>query len=397
MQTTNIKLLVVAGFAVGLFGCLGSDELKPDLFGLDLLVTPDKGVPDSGGKKDAGPRKDNGTLQDSGGKKDSAPKQDGAIKDGPVADTQPPRDIVLSDASGLSQNNPDAVGTGVRKTIVIDGANTNNEWGTDTLLIRDPAADDARFLGGNWSAHEAPWDYAALHAAWDDNYLYIGIQFVNITDAVDGANLGSSEGSQIHGMDLVQSVVFDVDPNGGYSTGGDMWSKTKEFTGSNKPDYQLYFHSNFSQEGTYFGKWDGAKLTQTTDGLKTTDLTGKSGEFYVGSTMPGVVPNSDDSSPGTYATTVDYLSAGGVVGNHDTKYDTFFELKIPLSLLGLGAKTLDSKAIGIFAMNGDLSSVDCIPNDPGTADAPGTSDSNSPLEWEDADQFSVPFALVGTK
>jgi hypothetical protein len=315
--------------------------------------------------------------------------------DGTMADAQSSSDGGL--VTGITGNNPEALGSGKRKTIVIDGANTNGEWGADTLLIQDPAGDDARFLGTNWSAHEAPWDYSALHAAWDDNYLYIGIQFVNITDAVDGANLGSSEGSQIQGMDLIQAVLFDVHPNVGYKSGGDMWGKTKEFSGKNQPDYQLYFHSNFSQEGTYWGEWNSTqkKLVQITDGLKNTNLSGKSGEFYVGSTLPGVVPNSDNSSPGTYSQTVDYLVGGSGVGVHSTQYDTFFEVKIPLSLLGLGPKSLDNLAIGIFAVNGDLSSVDSIPNDPATSDTHGTSQSNSPLEWADNDVFSSPFVLVG--
>lgn len=291
-----------------------------------------------------------------------------------------------------SSNHPDALGSGVRKTIVIDGVNTNGEWGNDTLLIRDLAADDARFLGQNWTAHEAPWDYAALHAAWDDTYLYLGIQYVNVTDVLDPANLGSSEGSQLQGMDLIQTVFFDVVAGQGYESGGDMWNKAKAFSGDNAPDYQLYFHSNFSQEGTYLGAWNGSALAQVTDGALTADLTGAAGEFYVGSTLPGVDPHGDDSSPGDYGTSrVDYLGQG-----HATSYDTFFELKIPLALLGLGSGALDRLAIGLFAANGDLSAVDTIPDDQGTKDTLGTSQSNSPLEWEDSDTFSAPFVLVGT-
>ena len=300
-----------------------------------------------------------------------------------------------SAGGSVGGGNPEAVGTGVRKTIVIDGANTGGEWGDDTLLIRDPAADDARFLGPNWCAHEAPWDYVALHAAWDDDNLYIGIQFANVTDVVDPANLGSSEGSQIQGMDLIQFVAFDTVPGQGYSIGGDMWGKDQQFVGPNNPDFQLYFHSNFSQQGTYLGKWQGGALVQIVDGSQNAELRGDAGEFLVGSSLLGVDPHGDDASPGNYGpANVDYLAQG-----HSSSYDTFFELQIPLSLLDLTAQSLDHGAIAIFAANGDGSAVDSIPNDPATSSTPGVSASNSPLEWDpvaDDDLYSVPFALVGT-
>jgi len=317
------------------------------------------------------------------------------VADSTAADTAQATDTTATDVqSGVG--NPDSVGYGAKKSIAIDGANTGGEWGDDTLLIRDPAADDARFLGTNWTAHEPPWDYAALHAAWDDGNLYIGIQYVNVTDVLDPANLGSSEGSPIQVLDLIQFVAFDTVP-GGYSTGGDMWSKDHEFVGDDRPDFQLYFHSNFSQEGTYLSEVDGSStLVQFTDGNLDPTLKGAGGEFFVGAALPGVEPTADDGSPGDYgATVVDYIADKG----HDTGYDTFFELQVPLSLLGLTASDLDAGTIGVFAANGDGSAVDSIPNDPATSDTPGVSASNSPLEWradDDDDQYSVPFALIGT-
>ncbi len=85
----------------------------------------------------------------------SAAADTGAVADtATAADTSAPADTVTP------AGNPDSVGYGARKTVTIDGANTADEWGDDTLLIRDPAADDARFLGANWTGHEPPWDYA---------------------------------------------------------------------------------------------------------------------------------------------------------------------------------------------------------------------------------------------
>lgn len=332
----------------------------------------------------------------------AAPGADGSspgpTSDGGADTGVPPNDsgTPLGDAGLTGRGNPDSVGFGVKKTIVIDGANTGDEWGPSTLLIRDPAADDARFLGSNWCAHEPPWDYAALHAAWDDTYLYVGIQYVNITDVIDPANLGGSKSTDLAAADLIQFLAFDTIADTGYSTGGDMWSKNHEFVGTDRPDLQLYFHSNFSQEGTYLGRWSAAqgKIMPFLNGKTETRMTGKGGHFFVGTTLPGVEPNSDDSKPGTYGSLVDYMARG-----HSSTHDTFFELRIPLDALGITAQTLARGTIGIFAANGDGSAVDSIPNDPATSSTPGTSQSNSPLEWDmvkDQDRYTSLFARVGT-
>jgi hypothetical protein len=297
--------------------------------------------------------------------------------------------------AGSLAGNDDGVGQGVRKTIVIDGANTAGEWGEDTLLIRDPAGDDARFLGSNWCAHETPWDCAALHAAWDDDNLYVGIQYVNVTDVIDPSNLASSEAMQLHEMELMQFVMFDT-VVGGYSTGGDMWAREYAFAGPSHPDFQLYFRSSFLADPLHWGAWNGAAWGEQTDGQQTPALRGAAGEFFAGQTLPGVNPHSDDASPGDYSgVVVDYLTEG-----HQTTYDTFFELQVPLTLLGLPAEHLDSAVIGLLAAQGDSSAVDSVPNDPATSSTEGVSSGNSPLEWDaaiDADTFSVPFALVGTR
>ena len=39
--------------------------------------------------------------------------------------------------------------------------------------------------------------------------------------------------------------------------------------------------------------------------------------------------------------------------------------------------------------------MDTLPNDPATSDTIGVSESNSPLEWQDIDLFTAPFARIG--
>ena len=75
--------------------------------------------------------------------------------------------------------------------------------------------------------------------------------------------------------------------------------------------------------------------------------------------------------------------------------DTFYEMKIPLSYLGITRAQLESTGIGIMLGQGEYSSLDTLPNDPATTDTAGVTDSNSPKEWEDTDAFTVPFARIG--
>lgn len=59
-------------------------------------------------------------------------------------------------------------------------------------------------------------------------------------------------------------------------------------------DDQLYFHSNFSQDGTFLSHWDGTSLPPFVDGLEDFSLTGAGGEFFVGETLMGVDPHARD-------------------------------------------------------------------------------------------------------
>jgi len=79
---------------------------------------------------------------------------------------------------------------------------------------------------------------------------------------------------------------------------------------------------------------------------------------------------------------------------HDTSRDSLYEMSVPLSALGLTRATLEANGIGIFIYVGSTSSIDSIPNDHATMNSPGTTDSNSSIEWEDTDVFTSPFARI---
>jgi len=277
-----------------------------------------------------------------------------------------------------------AKATGTRKTITVDGSNTAGEWTTNELVATAPAWDHANVVGGNWSTHETQFDYTALFAAWDANNLYVGIQVSDVVDIEDPANAGSSQGTAPTQMNLPQFIAINTRA-GGYGAPtvlSDMWTKAHGFAGTDQPDYQVYFASNF---------WQGPFVCEYKGGWNPdVDAYGPAGQIYRDAAgLTGRSAKADAGAP--------IIGAGGKnyrTLNTNTSRQSFFEVAIPLNLIG--NPDLDNAAIGIFVGHGEgFSGVDTIPKDPAATNTPGVSNSNSPNEWEDSDTYSVPFAQVG--
>ncbi|MCA9546954.1 MAG: hypothetical protein KC613_21275 [Myxococcales bacterium] len=275
---------------------------------------------------------------------------------------------------------------------VVDGAVAG--WGAQHLIATGLANDDPRSLGDHWSMHETPWDLTHLYAAWDDDALYLAWQYVDVTDVIDPNNAGSSAGTAPNQMDLIQWVAFDTRPGTGSAL--DMWGKNSGepyWTGDDRPDVQLYVASNLWQ-GYLSQAVDG--VFQVDDGgvhyfsLEDAGVTVAFGDgVFAADGLPGV--NDADDALGAAPVIRDFLQAG-----HDTGRDTFYELRVPLAVLGLDRAGLEANGLGVMIGQGEGSCLDTLPHDPATLDTVGVSDSNSPLEWADVDRFTVPFARVAT-
>ncbi|WP_328803644.1 carbohydrate binding domain-containing protein [Paenibacillus puerhi] len=280
-------------------------------------------------------------------------------------------------------------GKRVTSPIVIDGVN-NGQWTDDMLIALDMAGDDPRTLGSNWSLHETPMDLTHLWAAWDDQYLYLAWQYVDVTDIVDPANAGSAGGTPIRSMDMPQTLAFDTIPGAGAAN--DMWKKNGNkpiWGGAHLPDYQFNIASNMFHSG-YISRAVNGVFPVDDGGVnyKTGAAAGIEVKFAKGngaSTLWGVKDADDAAVPGKL---VDFLALG-----HDRNRDTFYEAKIPLS--ALGNPNIEQAGIGVMLHQGEFSPVDSIPNDPATSDTPGVTESNSPKEWGDVDLLTVPFARIG--
>ena len=281
---------------------------------------------------------------------------------------------------------------------VANGAVTINgnasEWATNMLIALDLVNDDPRSLGNNWTMHEAPADLTHLWAAWDDDNLYLAWQFADITDKLDPANAGSALGGRVsNSQGILQFVSFDTIPAHGAVS--NMWSKNDRMTGSHKPEYQTGMRSDLyapsmnishAPDGE-FPNPDGGSTNYATFAAR--GITVAKGELLNATQLWGV-PDVDHYLSNTNVTLTDYVAQ-----SHDGSRDSFYEMKIPFSALGITRSYLESAGIGVMINVGSTSSMDTIPNDSQTLNTGGVTQSNSSFEWEDTDLFTAGFARIG--
>ena len=82
-------------------------------------------------------------------------------------------------------------------------------------------------------------------------------------------------------------------------------------------------------------------------------------------------------------------------GHGRTERDSFYEMKIPFTALGITKTQLETQGVAVMIGAGGNSAMDSIPNDATTTDTPGVEVYNSSFEWADSDNFTAPFARIG--
>jgi len=82
-------------------------------------------------------------------------------------------------------------------------------------------------------------------------------------------------------------------------------------------------------------------------------------------------------------------------GHARTDRDSFYEMKIPMTALGITRAELETEGIAVMLGAGGQSSMDSIPHDETTLDTDGVEVWNSSREWADSDTFTAPFARIG--
>lgn len=277
--------------------------------------------------------------------------------------------------------------------ITIDG--NFADWNDAKIIALDMANDYPATLQGNWTLHETARDFSHLWAAWDDNYLYLAYQFVDVRDKIDAVNSGS--GDHVTAGDGVLHWIA-IDTIQGQGARKDVWSKNggnNYWTGVDVPDYQVYLFANLVQ--SYISRAVNGVFALDDGGVNYAALTVAGGmaaksNTFADNELWGVGDTDDRNQPA--APNREFIAE-----SHATSRDGFYEVKIPLSWLQITRSQLESNGIGVMMGVGGTgaasSCMDSIPHDETTLDTPGVEGYNSSLEWGDVDSFTTPFARVG--
>ncbi len=307
---------------------------------------------------------------------------------------------VLSDYYATNPDNK----VGVKKTITIDG--NFNDWSSDMLIAQGAAWDVANHYKGG---HEnCVLDTYALFAAWDDDNLYVAWQMVNTTDTWAREGDGPlSDGGRVLDVPLILALSIDptsVSMSNKNTSGSPIWGQKMGLSFDQHVDRLLYM-SGKPGNGTpgMFSAVDAEGNTDYNEGLQTFAQSGieyKMAEGNVCDNIYGLNYSEDpDDVYSNDADWVDYKTFEGSQGTHDTKYDSFYEIKIPFSSLGIDADYVETNGIGamLIATRGE-SGLDCVPFDDTMLDnalESYGSDSSTSHEKDDEDVITSPFARIG--
>ena len=292
---------------------------------------------------------------------------------------------------------------GVKKTITIDG--DASDWTEDMKIGQSAAWDCANHWKG---AHEnCLIDAYALYAAWDSSNLYIGMQYVNTTDTWQNAGDASlMDGGKMGDLHLI--LALSVNPsstglNGKVKDGRYIWGDQIDY--SNTHVDHLFYMSTKAGTGDpgHFTAADSSGNSDYDSNCKLFKSEGIDYKMYDGNASSSIWglnfsenPNdvfSDDSD------WVDYKTYKGSKGVHNTKYDSFYEMKIPLSVLGISENQITSNGIGAMTLCGrGESALDCCPFDVSMLDnvkGDYAKDPSTSHEKDDVDVITAPLARIG--
>ena len=309
-----------------------------------------------------------------------------------------------SSAALASYYSTNSKGVGKEKTITIDG--DASDWSEDMLIAQGAAWDVANHWKGG---HEnCVLDTYALFGAWDDTNLYIGWQMVNTTDT--WANPGDgplSDGGRV--LDVPLILALSIDPSSTSmsnknTTGGPIWGQKMGLEFNTHVDRLLYMSGKPGLgEPSMFKAVDTEGNTDYKDGcvgFAEGGIEYKMATTNICSSIMGLNSSEDSSDVSSDdADWVDYKTFKGSKGVHDTTFDSFYEIKIPLKTLGITKDYLTDNGIGamLVATRGE-SGLDCIPYDLSMVDnvkGDYGADSSTSAEKDDIDIITSSFARVG--
>lgn len=290
--------------------------------------------------------------------------------------------------------------------------NSAADFDESMIIAQGVANDDARAFRGT---HEGPvYDTYALYGAWDDANLYLGWQFVNVTDVVDPAQgYPISDNGKPWNGDIPQVLALDLGTgvtSDGSSKGTDAKTGTVNYSDyvwglpikyDTDVDALLCFSSKpgVGQPALFKADTDGYFNYDTAVGFREGGISFKYEDGFFGSSLYGIKANgyqgyTPADLTNSSANWTDFLTT-----NHNKAQDTFYVMTIPLNTLGVSRNDIESNGIGVMHISTfGLSGTACIPMDMTMLDCatePYSKDDSTTAEKEDEDRITVPLARLG--
>jgi len=297
---------------------------------------------------------------------------------------------------GKYATNPNG-SVGKQATITIDG--NYNDWSEDMIIAQGLANDSPMKFKGSWE--NCVMDSYALYAAWDSSNLYLAWQNVNTADVTNGQGAAITDGGL---RDLPMILALDTGSGKnmtGYTTDGKgIWGIDMTF--KTDVDHILVMHSDGSGTPGLFTS-DGTGLTDYTTHCGSFDALGiefKSASGCFPSKLMGIknLPEYPDTT-GVAMLYDDSVATTDLKVGHNTELDTFFEIKIPFSAIGMTASEFAERGVGVMQIvSRGESPMDGVPHDKCFLDntyGDYPSQPSDTHEKDDNDTITVPLARVG--
>ncbi|MDE6310377.1 MAG: starch-binding protein [Muribaculaceae bacterium] len=320
-----------------------------------------------------------------------------------------------------STNANDAVGKPA--SITIDGK--FNDWSEDMIVATCGANDMATAFKG--SHENSVLDIYALYAAWDDKNIYLAWQMCNTGDTWAREGDGPlTDGGRIGNVPFI--VTVSVDPStpcmsGKVKDGRFIWGESKSGV-----TYTSHVDHLFIMSGQGYSVNAGASMFTAIDaqGNSEYDNPACCKNFSTLGVQYALGFGFQPSHLWRQKMYADYDASGKLLSDpsivesiydeecydnllgtpypsglkpHDTNFDTFYEMCIPMTALGIDRTWLEANGVGVrvIATRGE-SGIDCCPFDPSMVDNIFDSyaaDKSTSHEKDDIDTISYALASVG--
>ncbi|MDE6130464.1 MAG: starch-binding protein [Muribaculaceae bacterium] len=307
---------------------------------------------------------------------------------------------------------------GKAASVTVDGK--FDDWSDDMLIATAGANDMCTTFCG--SHENCVIDLYALYAAWDDSNLYLAWQCVNTGDTWARPGDGPlTDGGRIGDVPMI--VTLSINPSapgmsGRLENGNCIWREDSKsgVTFESHVDRIFYMSAKAGQgEPAMFKAVNAAGDTNYGAGCTTFKSAGikyamgygfapshlwrqnQTAEWY----NPGELKSDPSVLQSIYdPACYDNLKVGTPAGlkSHDYEYDTFYEMSIPLSVLGINRQWLEANGIGarVVGSRGE-SGIDCVPHDPSMVDnvfEPYGKDNSTSHEKDDFDNITYALADI---